>query len=133
MFPFRKKPKHDPAACDLSTCEDAECKAEEARQQVLNAAQERVKSNPPTKSMRQEALRLLRDQGPALAALLLLIGCSPGRGYVAADRATYDAIAAEYVAFVDSSALPGDAKGRRHKTVESWAARLEQAEKGKGE
>lgn len=68
-----------------------------------------------------------------LAVLLLALGCRPGAGYVAADRATHDAIAPEYSAYVEADqALDSDEKRRRQDTVRSWSARLDQAE-GKGD
>lgn len=66
----------------------------------------------------------------ALAILAALAGCSPvAASYVHADRATFEAVAPEYVAYVSSdSALSSEQKERRQETVRSWEARLEQAE-----
>lgn len=124
--------KHDPDFCQAGE-ECQECKIAQNSKELMRVARERVKKHPPTDAIKRKALELLRGAGPALApvlALLLLAGCSPGRGYVQADRLTYDAIAVEYLGFVDASALDAEKKSRRHETVRSWAARLEQAEKG---
>ena len=62
----------------------------------------------------------------SLLVLLLLSGCSINQAYKAADRATYDAIAGEYVAYVGSdTALSDKQKQRRAETVASWEARLD--------
>lgn len=67
----------------------------------------------------------------ALFLLPLLVACSPGAGYVRADRETYNAIAPAFAAYVDADpALDSEQKKRRHETLHSWDARLTQAEKG---
>ena len=81
-----------------------------------------------------------RMNGTLLAFLLLLLpthltGCSiltaPEGTYVAADRATYDAVAPEYRAYVTSDPnLDDEQRARRHRTVETWRVRLESAESG---
>jgi len=49
--------------------------------------------------------------------------------YTAADRATYDAVAPAYQAYVDADAsLDSDEKKRRTRTITTWRLRLEQAE-----
>lgn len=63
-----------------------------------------------------------------LLVLCLLAGCNLG---LEADRATYDAIAPEYVAYVDSDAtLTPEQKERRHETVRSWEAKLKKGDDG---
>ena len=57
-----------------------------------------------------------------LAVLLFLSGCNLGGQ---ADRATYDAIAPEYLGYVDADpALTPEQKARRVQTVRSWEAKL---------
>ena len=64
-----------------------------------------------------------------LLAAVLLVGCSPGAGYVQADRLTYDAIAPEYLEYVgEDAALSSSAKARRVDTVRSWNARILRAQ-----
>jgi len=49
--------------------------------------------------------------------------------YTAADRATYDAVAPAYEAYVDGDdSLDDDEKKTRKRTVVTWRLRLEQAE-----
>jgi len=66
--------------------------------------------------------------------ILLSAGCCATtdliRGdYTAADRATYDAVAPAYKAYVDADeALDADKKKRRLRTLSTWRLRLEQAE-----
>lgn len=66
----------------------------------------------------------------ALLLLVLATGCTGvTQSYVAADRATYDAIADEYDAYVTKDpSLSQDRKDRRTETTRSWKARLAQAE-----
>jgi|SRR5437867_10056285 len=57
-------------------------------------------------------------------------GCSsltsPAAGYVAADRATFEAVAPEYLAYVHADpALDEDARSRRDRTVQTWKERIE--------
>jgi len=74
-----------------------------------------------------------------LAALLLaglpLPGCAGlDAAYVAADRATHRALAPEYRQYVlRDAALDPEQQARRLRTLEAWAARLEQAERALGE
>jgi hypothetical protein len=80
---------------------------------------------------------------PFAPILLLLLlsqstGCSalqpPTPDYVAADRATYEAVAPEYAAYVhDDPALDDEEKGRRDRTIATWDARVRAAEGGKSE
>lgn len=49
--------------------------------------------------------------------------------YVAADRATYEALAPKYLEYVQGDdSLDSDEKKRRERTVTTWRLRLEQAE-----
>lgn len=61
----------------------------------------------------------------------LLSGCgSIAKEYVAADRATYEAIAPEYRKYVEADeSLDDDGKKLRLANSDSWKYRLEQAEK----
>ena len=48
----------------------------------------------------------------------------------AADRATYDAVAPEYAAYVANDAtLSDEQRARRDRTVQTWRLRLETAER----
>ena len=61
--------------------------------------------------------------------LALLQGCSINDAYVAGDRATFDAGAGEYVAYVSSDVtLTDEQKKRRGETVASWEARLQRVD-----
>jgi hypothetical protein len=54
---------------------------------------------------------------------------SPSQAYVAADRATFNAVAPEYSAYVHSDpTLDDDSRARRDRTVQTWRARIESAE-----
>jgi hypothetical protein len=71
----------------------------------------------------------------AALALVLLMGagcCTTDiirKDYVAADRATYDAIAPAYRNYVNADpTLSPDEKKRRNRTVDTWDFRLKQAE-----
>lgn len=69
-----------------------------------------------------------------LVPLLLLAACSPGRGYIHADRLTYDVVAPAFAAYVGSDqSLDQGQRDRRLETLRSWEARIQQAEKGEGE
>ena len=69
----------------------------------------------------------------APVSLLLLLsqsaGCSalrlPAADYVAADRATYQAVAPEYAAYVHADeSLDAEERGRRDRTLATWDARI---------
>lgn len=63
----------------------------------------------------------------ALMALYLLVapGCTLQEAYVAADQATYDAVAPEYEGYVNlDTGLTEVQKERRRETLRSWKARL---------
>lgn len=66
----------------------------------------------------------------AWLAGLLLSGCAGvPESYRAADRATYEAIAPEFVDYVESDeSLSESQKRHRRLTVETWRLRLEEAE-----
>lgn len=77
--------------------------------------------------------------GPALVVIAILLafvmiamssgGCAPTSVQSAADRATYDAIAPEYAAYVDADpTLDTARKQRRLRTLDAWRVRLEAAE-----
>jgi hypothetical protein len=73
---------------------------------------------------------------PLLLLSLHCTGCSvlttPAGPYVAADRATYDAVAPEYRAYVaNDPGLDEEQRARRGRTVESWRVRVESAEGGR--
>lgn len=72
--------------------------------------------------------------GAFLAAFMFLFalglsGCvTPDQLYVEADRLTYEAVAPEYGAYLDADTKLSDKqKDRRHKTLESWKHRLDEA------
>ena len=53
----------------------------------------------------------------------------PGGAYVAADRATYEALAPEYAAYVAADpALADDDRARRTHALQTWRLRIESAE-----
>jgi len=61
-----------------------------------------------------------------VSSLLWLTGCVVQKDYVAADKATFDAIGPEYRAYVESDPkLDQDQKARRLRTLESWKIRLQ--------
>lgn len=54
---------------------------------------------------------------------------SAPESWVRADRATHDAIAPEYVEYVDKDATLDQAgKDRRHRTVQTWETRISEHE-----
>lgn len=60
-----------------------------------------------------------------LPLLLLLSACSVNKTYVVADRATFDAVAKEYLTYVEADvALDDSQKQRRRETIRSWEARV---------
>lgn len=65
----------------------------------------------------------------AVAVAAMTVGCVPASPYVAADRATFDAVASEYSAYVAADErLDDQQKTRRQRTVDTWRLRLEKAE-----
>lgn len=71
---------------------------------------------------------------PALLLIPFFTGCaaltsSAPESWVRADRATHDAIAPEYSAYVDADAsLDQPGKDRRHRTLTTWEKRLAEHE-----
>lgn len=62
-----------------------------------------------------------------------ILGPSPAATYVAADRATFEAVGPEYAAYVHADpSLDDDERARRDRTVQSWRLRIESAERGAG-
>jgi hypothetical protein len=62
------------------------------------------------------------NQFLAFLLALLITGCNLG---AQADRATYEAIAPEYEAYVTADPLlTKEQKERRHQTIRSWEAKL---------
>ena len=98
--------------------------------------------SPQTAETRPQNWRM--NATPPFAPILLLlplsqcIGCAalrpPAADYVAADRATYEAVAPEYVAYVRADpGLDAEQRDRRARTLATWDARLRAAEAGKPE
>jgi len=93
--------------------------------------------SPATAETRPQDWRMNALFPFALVSLLFTLtqctGCSalapPSPDYVAADRATYDAVAPEYSAYVHADpALDPDARARRDRTLATWDARVRAAE-----
>lgn len=62
------------------------------------------------------------------ACLIAFAGCVPG-SYVAADRATFEAVAPAYIAYVGSdSTLTDKQRDRKQRVIDSWRFRLEAGE-----
>lgn len=60
-----------------------------------------------------------------LLTLVLCCGCSLQGAYVAADKATFEAIVPEYQAYVAADpALDEEQKERRGRTLKAWEARI---------
>ncbi|MFQ5352515.1 MAG: hypothetical protein ACE5D3_05510 [Candidatus Binatia bacterium] len=60
-----------------------------------------------------------------LALLILACGCTMSDIYVAADKATYDAVAPEYRAYVEADdSLDSEQKKRRARTLKAWETRI---------
>jgi hypothetical protein len=88
---------------------------------------------------RLRASQRIRPPGAPSSMLLILLvaalctislaGCaSASDAYVAADHATYDAIAPEYAAYVAQDPLLGvTEKNRRARTLDAWRLRIESA------
>lgn len=62
----------------------------------------------------------------AFLALPVLAGCSADKDYVAADHATYDALAPAIKR--DAATLPDDDKARELRTLATWELRIRKAE-----
>lgn len=64
-----------------------------------------------------------------MCGLLVLLASCASDAYVMADRATFDAVAPEYRAYVQADpALDEATKANRLRTIETWQERLEAAE-----
>lgn len=65
-----------------------------------------------------------------LLLLLALAGCAtPDRLYVAADRATYEAVAPSWSAYISvDPSLTAQQRARRLTLIETWRQRIEAAE-----
>ena len=73
-------------------------------------------------------MRILRH-GSTLVALGLVAACSLPSSYVQADRATFDAVAPVYSAYLTKDKdLTDDIRERRLRLIRSWGARLAEAE-----
>ena len=90
---------------------------------------------PPTLPEPTNGWRMMLLLGVGVVALAAAssTGCAaldaPAGAYVAADRATYDAVAPEYGAYVATDAtLSVEQRERRARTLELWRLRLEDAE-----
>jgi len=65
-----------------------------------------------------------------LASLVLFCGCTLQEAYVAADVATYEAIAPAFSRYVEADESLDDAqKARRHSAVTAWKARITEGSK----
>ena len=98
--------------------------------------------SPATAETRPQDWRM--NAALPFAPILLLLpltqcnGCAalqpPAPDYVAADRATYDAVAPEYAAYVHADpGLDEEDRERRDRTIATWDARIRAAEAGKSE
>lgn len=81
--------------------------------------------------MKRKPLKAFWLFGFLLAVAVLVQGCgSIASSYVAADRATFEAIEPEYRRYVDADeSLDDDAKALRLATLDSWGWRIAQADK----
>jgi len=105
----------------------------------IRATRRLVVSAPPTDPAAKGQNWRMNAAGPlallVLPAALLAhaSGCaslaSPSAAYVAADRATYDAVAPEYAEYVRNDAsLDDDQRARRQRTLETWRIRVKSVE-----
>jgi hypothetical protein len=66
-------------------------------------------------------MKRLRNLIICFAILSTFIGCAVQKDYVAADKLFYEAIAPEYLQFVDANPnFDNDQKERRKRTVAAW-------------
>jgi hypothetical protein len=93
--------------------------------------------SPQTSETRPQRWRMNLLFAPILLLLLgsQSTGCSalqpPAPDYVAADRATYEAVAPEYAAYVHADpALDEEGRARRGRTLATWDARVRAAQAG---
>jgi hypothetical protein len=107
-----------------------------ARRRIASGAPRRVTAALARQNWRMNAAPLAL----LLPAALLphAAGCqslnnlaqSPAAAYVAADRATYDAVAPEYAAYVRADpTLDAESRDRRERTLETWRLRVESGER----
>ena len=76
--------------------------------------------------MKRRTLKILAVA--AIAAVLCSCG-SMTDSYIAADKATYDAVAPEYLDYVrDDQSLDQAGKDRRRRTIETWEKRIQAAD-----
>jgi len=69
--------------------------------------------------------------GAALLLAFLLVGCTPGKVYLAADKGIFDVITPEYSAYVEADEkLDAEQKARRLRTVAAWKLLIEKAGDG---
>lgn len=65
----------------------------------------------------------------ALLLAMALAGCAVDAAYVEADRATFEAVAPRYSAYLEADPLlTDDARARNKRTVRAWWDRIERAE-----
>jgi hypothetical protein len=93
---------------------------------------------PTRPKCRKSVQRITSALAPLGTTALLLASCgcsalqsaqAPGGAYVAADRATFEALAPEYAAYVAADpALPDEDRARRTRTLQTWRMRIEAAE-----
>jgi len=76
----------------------------------------------------------LSGAAAALFAATAFGGCAaPDASFVRAERATYNAIAPEYVGYVSSDpALSDEQKARRQRTIQTWDLSIRQHEQSNG-
>lgn len=77
---------------------------------------------------------LLRGLGvPGLAVVATLLGgCGVAKEYVAADKATFEAVTPVYLKYVDAdTSISQEDKDRLKRTVATWKLRIDKAGDGK--
>jgi hypothetical protein len=104
----------------------------------IRATRRLVPAAPPADPSTEKQNWRMNAAGPlALLVLPALLahasGCasltSPSAAWVAADRATYDAVAPEYAEYVRNDPnLDEDQRQRRERTIESWRVRVKAGE-----
>ena len=74
--------------------------------------------------------RLATLAGLAVSALLAGAGCArPGDAFVAGERATFEAVAPEYLQYVAADpVLDEDERARRRRTVATWELSIQRQE-----
>jgi hypothetical protein len=104
----------------------------------IRATRRLVMAAPPSDGSTKGQNWRMNAAGPLALLLLPAVlahasGCAslsgPAAAYVAADRATYDAVAPEYADYVrHDPALDEAARARRGRTLETWRLRVEAGE-----